>query len=300
MKSAVLFLVFNRPDTTSQVFEAIRAARPPRLYIAADGPRSSREGEKERCDEVRSIATNVDWPCEVKTLFRDENLGCKVGVSEGINWFFENEEEGIILEDDCLPNLDFFHFCDASLEKYRTNSSVFSISGTNVLGKWASDSDVIFSLMGGNWGWASWRRAWNNYQLDISPLCTEDNWGLISKLIKSKRLVSQLKDMMHAAVYSSNINTWDYQWLFIRMLNGGASVVPKVNLVTNIGFRADSTHTADVDSAMSLLPLYTLNKPYNFPSELVIDHKFDAAYSNFFSPSRFYKVLRLIKKLFIK
>ncbi len=131
MKSPVLFLIFNRPDTTAKVFEAIREARPPKLYIAADGPRPNRAGEKDRCEVTRAIATQVDWPCEVKKLFRDENLGCGKAVSEAITWFFENEPEGIILEDDILPHPDFFPYCDEMLEKYRDNDRVGIISGHN-------------------------------------------------------------------------------------------------------------------------------------------------------------------------
>ncbi len=118
LKTAVLFLVFNRPDTTAQVFDAIRKARPPRLYVAADGPRANREGEAEKVAKVREIATAVDWPCEVRTLFRDANLGCKRAVSGALDWFFGEEEAGMVLEDDCLPHPDFFRFCDALLERY--------------------------------------------------------------------------------------------------------------------------------------------------------------------------------------
>jgi hypothetical protein len=120
MHTAVLFLVFNRPDPTRRVFDAIRAARPARLYVAADGPRADRAGEAERCAEVRAMATAVDWPCEVLTLFRDANLGCKRGVAEGIDWFFAHEAEGIILEDDVLPHPSFFAYCATLLERYRT------------------------------------------------------------------------------------------------------------------------------------------------------------------------------------
>ncbi len=133
MKSPVLFLVFNRPDTTRRVFNAIRSARPPKLYVAADGPRFGRPKEAELCGEVRDIVTSIDWPCEVRTLFREDNLGCKAAVSGGITWFFQHEEEGIILEDDVLPVSTFFDFCDEMLERYRKNAGVYMISGCNLV-----------------------------------------------------------------------------------------------------------------------------------------------------------------------
>ena len=131
-KTAVLFLVFNRPDTTIKVFEKIREAKPSRLYVAADGPREGYSDEKKKVMKVRKIATNVDWPCEVKTLFRDKNLGCKKGVGTAIKWFFEHEEQGIILEDDCLPDPSFFRFCEELLEEYRHNTKIMLVSGQNL------------------------------------------------------------------------------------------------------------------------------------------------------------------------
>ena len=158
LKTALLFLVFNRPDTTRQVFEAIRRAKPPRLYVAADGPREGKFGEVERVEEVRIIATAVDWPCEVKTLFRDKNLGCKKGVSSAITWFFEQEEQGIILEDDCLPNRSFFYFCEELLNLYKQNEKIYMISGYNSQGQWRVESqDYFFSYLAGISARATWR-----------------------------------------------------------------------------------------------------------------------------------------------
>ena len=154
MHSPVLFLVFNRPETTRQVFEAIRTAKPPRLYIAADGPRLEREGERASCEEVRKIALEVDWECDVNTLFRVENLGCKRGPSEGISWFFEHEDEGIILEDDCLPDQSFFSFCEELLERYRNDTRIMAISGNNFQhGRKRTEYSYYFSRYFHGWGW---------------------------------------------------------------------------------------------------------------------------------------------------
>ena len=156
MSIPVPFLIFNRPNTTHAVFESIRVAQPPRLYVAADGPRRYKIGEKDLCQQARSIATNVDWPCKVRTLFREEILGCRRAVSSAIDWFFENEEEGIILEDDCLPHPTWFRFAEELLERFRDDERIMCISaqhfqGTNHL----LDSSYFFSRYNYCWGWAS-------------------------------------------------------------------------------------------------------------------------------------------------
>ncbi len=169
MQSPILLLVFNRPDTTRQVFETIRAARPPRLYVAADGPRPGRAGEAERCAEVRELTTQIDWPCELKTLFRNENLGCKIGVSSAIDWFFQNEPEGIILEDDVVPLPSFFLYCDVLLDRYRNDIRVGVISGSNLVSNHLMlEESYFFSRYNHIWGWASWRRAWDHYDVTMA------------------------------------------------------------------------------------------------------------------------------------
>lgn len=240
LKTAVLFLVFNRPDTTRQVFEAIRQAKPPRLYVAADGPRADKPGEGEKCEQVRRIATQVDWDCEVKTLFRDKNLGCKYAVSGAIDWFFENEEEGIILEDDCLPSQSFFWFCEELLERYREHDKIMQICGFNPLNSMDINESYFFSKYGPIWGWASWAQKWRgSYDVHMS------NWPSIKKnnILNLSYIEKQWRYELFDKVYMGAINTWDYQWSFAKMLHKGYSTIPKKNLVRNIGFCLDSTHT---------------------------------------------------------
>ncbi len=190
LTSPVLFLIFNRPETTEQVFSAIKKAQPPRLYIAADGPRSEYPNDAESCDISRAIATNVDWDCEVKTLFQDQNLGCRLAVSGAVDWFFEQETEGIILEDDCLPDQSFFLFCQELLEQYRDDTRIMQIGGTNYqFGKKRTNYSYYFSRYGHLWGWASWRRAWSFYDEKMKQWPTAkqngillhwaDDWGFI-------------------------------------------------------------------------------------------------------------------------
>lgn len=242
LKTPLLFLVFNRPDTTRIVFEAIRKAQPARLYVAADGPRINKPGEKELCEETRNILKGVDWPCEVKTLFRDQNLGCGNAVSGAITWFFEQEEEGIILEDDCLPAPGFFQFCELMLEQYRNDSRIWHIAGYNVHPEpGETSSDYFFSQETPIWGWASWRRVWKHYHLQPDALKRLERLKQVTTLKQTfLHSITSLYDFRKVA--AGKINTWDYQYSFYQLANNGLSVIPFHNLVDNIGFTADATH----------------------------------------------------------
>lgn len=244
MRSAVLFLVFNRPETTRQVFEAIRAAKPPRLYVAADGPRPSRPDDVRRCAEVRDIATRVDWPCDVKTLFRDQNLGCKIGVSEGINWFFEEEEEGIILEDDVLPLQSFFGYCDELLERYRNDERVGLISGCNlIMRRYTPQDSYFFSAYNHIWGWASWRRAWKHYDVAMKDWPNWRDQGGLSEISNGNARFERYWRMTFDKAFAGKIDTWDYQWTFTCWRYGMLSTLPAFNQTNNLGFCAEATHT---------------------------------------------------------
>lgn len=274
LQTAVLFLVFNRPDTTAQVFGAIRQAKPLRLYVAADGPREGREGEAERVAKVREIATAVDWPCEVKTLFRERNLGCKCAVSGAITWFFGQEEQGIILEDDCLPHPDFFTFCETLLDRYADDQRVWVITGDNFQnGRKRGDGSYYFSRYNHVWGWASWRRAWQHYDGDLSfwPEWKRSE-GWISEF--ADRVERRYWEKIFDRMYAQEIDTWDYPWTASVWRHGGLTITPNVNLVSNIGFGADSTHTSATDSLLANLPTSPIGVLVN-PSLLVIDQAAD-------------------------
>ena len=169
VKSAIAICVFNRPDLTIQVFNQIRKVKPEKLYIIADAPRIYNAEDNIRCKKVKAIFNDIDWDCDVKTNYATENMGCCKRLSSGFTWVFENEEKAIFLEDDCLPNIDFFRYCDEMLEKYSDDNRIMLVSGTNVLGKWNISADsYLFSKLGGIHGWASWRRAWKHFDLDIT------------------------------------------------------------------------------------------------------------------------------------
>lgn len=270
MRSPILFLVFNRPDTTAKVFERIRAAKPPRLYVAADGPREGRMGELAACQQVRDIATQVDWPCELKTLFQERNLGCKIGVSTGISWFFEQEPEGIILEDDVLPDPSFFAYCDELLEKYRFDENIGMISGSNLVSSRVNcEESYFFSKIPLIWGWASWRRSWQQYDVALKDWPTWDRSGGLQKLFPNKPLIiSYWRDAFNR-VFDGKLNTWDYQLMFARWRNGGLTIIPKNNLTDNLGYGANATHTSQHKPACLLdSPVAELNLPLNHPTKI--------------------------------
>jgi hypothetical protein len=246
MRSPVLFLVFNRPEPTAEVFAAIRAAKPPRLYVAADGARPSRLGEAQRCEETRRVATAVDWACEVKTLFREQNLGCKRAVSGALDWFFECEEEGIILEDDCVPDPTFFRYCDELLERYRDDERVALISGDNFqFGRVYGESSYYFSRYAHIWGWASWRRTWRHYDRDVKAWPAFRDSGGLEKIFGARsRQVGYWRQHLDA-VHQGRIDTWDYQLNFTVWVQHMMTIMPQKNLVKNIGFGNDATHTTE-------------------------------------------------------
>ena len=282
LQTAVLFLVFNRPDTTAKVFEAIRKAKPPRLYLAADGPRMSRVGEAEKVARVREIATAVDWPCEVRTLFREENLGCKSAVSGAISWFFEYEEQGIVLEDDCLPNPEFFTFCEKLLERYSMDDRVSVITGNNFQDSHQrGDASYYFSKYNHCWGWATWRRAWQNYQGDLPfwhDWSRSGDWFKHTPDPVEGRYWAQIFERVGAG----QTDSWAYPWTASVWHHGGLTATPNVNLVSNIGFGPDSTHTASVNSPLANMPTLSLGElthPLVVVQDVVADrYAFDHAF----------------------
>lgn len=250
MKSAVLFIIFKKVDTTQKVFEKIREARPPRLYIAADGPRLDKLGEAKQCMATRKIVENIDWPCEVHRLYREKNLGCGKGVSSAISWFFEYEEEGVIIEDDILPHIDFFRYCDEMLEKYRHTARVKCVCGNNKFYEEVSyPYSFFFSHYVTIWGWATWRRTWKEYDFSLKSLSKNSFLRSVKLLPVKKECKEGAINIYNIMVSDNPIDTWDYQLLFSIWYNDGLNIIPINNLCKNIGIgHVDAIHTTIHDS----------------------------------------------------
>jgi len=242
----ILFIVFNRPDLTARIFEVIKKIKPVRLYVAADGPRADRSGETELCAQTRRLATAIDWPGEVKTRFLDKNAGCHTAVPAAISWFFSNEEEGIILEDDCLADPSFFSFCEELLEIYHNDEEVLMISGDNfqATGRETADqASYYFSKYANIWGWATWRRAWADFIDDFQGLDDRRMKTEIKKSFSSVRAQNYWYGF-YKKIKTGRLINWDAKWSLSLVYNGGRSLIPNVNLVRNIGFGPEATHSA--------------------------------------------------------
>ena len=257
----ILFLLFNRPDLTLKSFEKIREAKPPRLYISIDGPRDENKIDKKKIEDVKKIFLNINWKCELKTLYHKKNLGCRYAVSKAITWFFNNEKEGIIMEDDNLPHEDFFMFCETLLNHYRNNHNILTISGDNFLQEKTKMSySYYFSKYFMGWGWATWRRTWNLYEQSMSFW---PKWKLSNEW--KKKIPDNIERLYWEKnfnnVHEKNFNSMAYVFLASLWFGNskGVNVIPNVNLVSNIGHRSDATHTTKVDKR-SNLPVTSIGK----------------------------------------
>jgi hypothetical protein len=272
----VLLIIFNRPDKTRRMVSRLREVRPRRLFVAADGPRHGTPSDTAACLAARSVLDEIDWDCDVRTFFQDSNLGCKRGPETAIGWFMSQVPDGIILEDDCLPSADFFPYCAELLERYAADEDVMMISGLNELGA-APDarSSYLFSPTTPTWGWATWRRAWQHYDPAMSDWPSPAARRAVRARMTAAefRLTRRLFDRVHAGT----LDAWDFAWSFAVHRRGGLSVVPARNMISNIGFGQDATHTKNVWSAEARIPVYPLSFPLVHPASVAPSETFEAA-----------------------
>jgi hypothetical protein len=293
-QTPILFLIFNRPDTTERVFQQIRAVQPCRLFVSADGPRLQKPGEDQKCAETRRIIEKIDWPCEVKTNFSAVNLGCRKAVSSGIDWFFGQVEEGIILEDDCLPDLSFFFFCEALLAHYRDDSRVMHIGGVNSQnGNVRGEGSYYFSQLCHVWGWATWKRAWSKYDVDLSSYALALEQGKLAHAYALPAMERYWKRNLDL-VYSKMKDTWDIQWQYAVSMAHGLAVIPNTNLISNIGFSAEATHTKNNITGLSNRPTSSLAQ-IQHPAFMLPDDEADIfTFRKYQNPSKPVKLYRLL------
>ena len=268
LDTPVLLLIFNRPETTFEVFDAIREARPKALFISADGPRKDRVDDLVKCDAARSIVNKVDWDCDLKVHFQDQNLGCGRGPANGIAWFFQHVEEGIILEDDCLPAPGLFPFCSELLKRFRHDNRVMEIGATNFIDDICRNDEYsyYFSNHSRTWGWATWRRAWQLYDYTISAYQDEAIKSFLKRCFNSSLEYAHFKRIFDETFEKNDqISWWDYQWEFARRINLGLSIVSKTNLIRNIGLGSHATHTLNANGIGAGLKWGEMRFPLKHP-----------------------------------
>jgi len=297
LSTPVIFMIFNRPDLTSLVFEEIAKAKPKTLLIVADGPRNSEEGQK--CLEARRVTERVSWDCELFTNFADRNMGCKSRIASGLDWAFSIVEEAIVLEDDCLPAPSFFNFCGKLLDHYRLDNRVMHIGGVNFqIHRPKPSSTYYFSKYTHVWGWASWRRAWQHYDADMKLWPTVRDGGWLRDLLDDRASIRHWRKIFDL-VSRGEINSWDYQWTFACWLQSGLSVMPNVNLVSNIGFHAGATHTF-ADSPFSGMLTEPMQFPLDHPVFMVRDRLADDfTQRNHVTRSLPTRLVQKLKRLFL-
>ena len=263
LTTPVLFLIFNRPDTTQRVFDEIKKARPSQLFVSADGPREGKAGETARCQAARDVIKQVDWECEVHKNFHEENVGLKIAVSSGIDWFFEHVEAGIILEDDCLPSQSFFLFCQELLNRYKDDNRIMQISGNNFLfGKKVTDASYYFSKLNDIWGWATWKRAWKFFDIGMKTFPQFKEQDQLKNYIDDAEirewLMSYFEQDFNAA--GSRKGLWSSQWAYAICAQNGLTIVSSVNLVVHIGFSGEASHKADSFKLYSTVERHEITK----------------------------------------
>jgi hypothetical protein len=298
----ILLVAFNRPDTTRVVFEAVKKIKPKYLYVAADGPRKNRPDDAEKCRQTREILIDIDWQCEIKTLFHENNLGCKKAEAAAFDWFFSQVEMGIILEDDCLPEPSFFRYAEDLLQKYKDDERIMHISGNNFQRNnrhFKCPESYYFSTIPNSWGWATWRRAWLKYDVDIKKWPEVKKSGALSRAFNNHggyEYWSRVWDQY----YNGEIDSWDGQWVFACALNHGICINPNRNLVTNIGWGEDSTH-CKIENLSAKLPVTTMVFPLKHPTVMKINKKADnyTLKKSFHVDNKLhYRLLRPIKIMF--
>lgn len=304
----ILFIIFNRPNQSKSSFERIRAIKPNHLYIAADGPRPGNTNDEIKCSETQqSILAMIDWDCDVKTLFRKDNLGCGKGPASAISWFFSHVEQGIILEDDCLVDLTFFRFSEDLLNFYKNDERIMHIGAQSFFSSMGKDQ-YYFASTPFIWGWATWRRAWEKFDITISdwPLQKNNPNFNLNKMNPAVPAFFEKKfELIHSNDNNSNNldradNIWDYQWTYCILKNNGLSIFPNKNLVSNIGFGPDATHTVNTVGKYVARKTYPIKFPLKYKTRITYLNKanyfMERENWNMHKPSN-YIVIRAIKRV---
>lgn len=279
MRTPVVFIIFNRADTARRVLAAIRQARPSRLFVIADGPRPHRVGEEQRCLEARAVIEEIDWECEVTTDFSDVNLGCRKRISSGLDRVFATVEEAIILEDDCLPEPSFFGYCEELLDRYRDDTRVMHIAGVNYLfGQFQerlTRYSYYFSRYNHCGAWATWRRAWTLYDSDMNCWPELHKSGQLADILAGDEWAVRYWENAFQQVFDRRTDSWSFVWTFSCWINNGLTILPSVNLISNIGFNEQGAHTINKRSRFANMKTAPISLPLSNPIFMIRDIKAD-------------------------
>jgi hypothetical protein len=295
-------LIFFKRFSALKVIDGIRTYAPEHLFLIADGGRT--EAEREQCLKVRkAVEDAIDWPCEVHKLYSETNLGCRIGIPGGLDAVFKQKESAIILEDDCVPAASFFPYCEEMLDRYATDTRIWTICGSNFFSSssYFGDHSYLFSAYPETWGWATWRRAWSRYDKDISFWPQAKSEGLLAGIFPISEEREYWESIFQMVFdHATFSDPWDYQWLFLSWCNNALSIVPRVNQISNIGFNSEATHTFDQTSVLANAPLVELHFPLNHPAFIVRNAGFDLDYGRlvFYGPPKTF--LQKVKKKIIQ
>jgi hypothetical protein len=278
MKTPVTLVIFKRPHTTEKVFEAIRQAKPSKLFVVADAPRLDHPDEFEKCEKTRQIIERVDWDCEVIKNYADVNLGCGKRLPTGLDWVFEQVEETIVLEDDCVPHPTFFPFCEELLDRYRYDSRICSISGQNVqFGRKRTNYSYYFSRYNHSWGWATWKRSWQNFDATIKLWKEVEAGDFLNDILIDPQAVRYWTKIFKYIYNKPADKIWDYHWTFACWINNSLGIISNTNLISNIGFGQDSTHFTSIkNNPYENMPTEALEIPLKHPPFVIRDAQADA------------------------
>lgn len=298
METPVVLIIFRRPQTTARVLDALRQAKPKTLFVVADAPRSDKPGEAEKCAATRALMQTIDWDCQVLENYADSNLGSSHRVPTGLDWVFEQVDRAIILEDDCVPNPSFFPFCEELLERYAEDQRIGTISGNNFQAIQPSCADsYYFSRYHHSWGWATWRRAWQYFDGEMTYWPQVRDQHLLGGILNEPRALNYWEEIFQQ-VYEGEIDSWDYLWSVSGWLQSFLNILPSVNLVSNIGFGADASHTNQSDHPLANLPARAIAFPLQHPPFIMRDETADRyTQETIFHPSLTRRLNRKVAQL---
>jgi hypothetical protein len=299
MNTPLLLIIFNRPKQTQALVDAFRRVKPSRIYVAADGPRSDRPDEDAKCAATRAVIDSIDWPCELFKNYAQGNMGCGPRPASAISWVFEHEERAIILEDDCIPDPSFFPFCEELLERYKDDQRIMQICGTNHVDEHLEIEDsYLFSNYPLCWGWATWKRAWDLFDYEMTTWPEYQNRKMLQNIVQSPKEI-EYWDKNFANVFAGDHSVWDVRWLFSIWSNHGLSVIPKSNLVSNVGFGKEASHTYNQDDKCNNRATKPVQFPLTHPPIMSPAVKHDYLLEEFFfvAPPWYQPLKNLIKKI---